>query len=138
MKQPLMFEESKPLDEVQSGILINLMMVEKKGLTDEILKGVEDSFLYKIYQKRMEVLKLPLKLSPTALFFLICLCDRVGHVPVFMIDCLELQRDLHKDNLTLDDVVKGLYPWGFYTEEAFINRIDNEIKPGKGEFDSIY
>jgi hypothetical protein len=147
MKEPLSFEKSQPLNAEQAKILIFLVDLEKRQpeKLNVILEGIKDEFLYKVYAKRMEVLKLPLKLSNSALFFLLCLCDRVGHVPVFMIDCLELMKDLSNGfpldtapYLSLDDVVTKLYPWGFYKGIAFIDRVDNEIKQGKGEFDYIY
>lgn len=143
MKQPLTLEQSLPLNEQQSRILLTLIMAEhnpeEKNLDGLISEDLKASFFYQVYQRRIEGMKLPLKLSSTALIFLLCLADRVGHIPCFMVDCLELQRDLGKDHLTLTDVVEKLYPYGFYNEEAFGNRIDNELKPRKGgEFDFVY
>ena len=143
---PLKPDQSQPLSKDQSILLLQLMMIEaqKPELIPSLLAGIKDEFLFKVYQKRREVLKLPLKITNTALFALICLCDRVGHVPLFMIDCMEFQRSRSPDDIekapeiTLADVMSQMYPWGFYTEIAMIDRIDNEIKQGKGEFDFIY
>lgn len=137
---PVSHEDSQPMTRSQSEILLTLVLLDKAEpekaqelITDEL----KEQFPYKAYAKRMEVLKLPLKLSPTALIFLISLCKVTGHIPVFMIDCLELQELLGVDHLTLDDVAAQLYPWGFYNEEAFGRRVD-EIKQGKGKYDFIY
>lgn len=142
---PLKPDQSQPLSQDQSLILMQLMMLEeqKPEVIPGLLEGLKDEFLYKVYQKRVEVLKLPIKITNTALYALLCLCDRVGHVPVFMIDCLEFQKarspEIEKaPEITLQDVMSEMYPWGFYNEIAFIDRIDNEIKQCKGEFDFIY
>lgn len=137
---PLSHEDSQPMTPAQSEILLTLILLDKgepDRTSELIIDELREQFPYKVYQKRMDVLKLPLKLSPTALIFLISLCDRAGHIPVFMIDCLELQDMLGVDHLGLDDIAAELYPWGFYNEEGLRKRID-VIKEGKGKYDFIY
>jgi hypothetical protein len=122
-------------------ILLNLILIEKSTPADQLEELITDElkaeFQYKVYAKRMEVLKLPLKLNAPALIWLLSVCRVTGHIPVFMIDCLELQEMLGVDHLTLDDVIRHAYPWGFYSDEAIGRRID-EIKQGKGKYDFIY
>jgi hypothetical protein len=140
MRPPLSMDKAQPLNKEKSILLINLTISEDRnsGMAQKVLDEIKGEFLYNVYKKRVEVMKLPLKMTPEALLFLLSISDRAGHVTCFIIDCLELQRDLKKETLTLSDIVINLYPWGFYTEEAFIERIDEEIKQGKSEFSFVY
>lgn len=140
MRSPLSMDKAQPLNKDDSILLVQLTISESQnsGLAQKVLDSIKDEFLYNVYKKRVEVMKLPLKMTPETLLFLLSVSDRPGHVTCFIIDCLELQRDLKKETLTLTDIVDNLYPWGFYTEEGFIDRIDNEIKQGKSEFSFVY
>ena len=138
----LTINESVPMTEKQTGLALVLFLSEKDGTKEReeaVLNAMEKDnfFLYMVYKKRMEVLKLPLKLTVTALLFLLMLSDRAGHVTTWIVDCLELQDSLGKEEIDTNDICNHLYPFGFYSEDGLRKRID-EIQLRKGKWDFVY
>jgi hypothetical protein len=97
-------------------------------------------FLSQIVKKRVEALKLPIKLSPAALIAVNAFTDRPGSAVVLLIDALNkytteedyknwLQKKPSPEprEITVSDLCM-LYPEGFYTEAALTDLIDNTMK----------
>jgi len=99
----------------------------------KITKEINDSYLIQILKKKIEVLELPIKFNDYALVSVLVFCDRPGAIVLLLIDCLQ---EYENEEITVVKLVE-LYPFGFYSEQAMIDRI-NEIKTGKSKWSEIY
>jgi len=128
-------DKSQPLREDQQKILMSMVLSEmSKDDISEMMKEVNQIHLIQILKKRIEVLELPIKFNDYALGAILSFCDRPGAVVLLLIDCLQ---EYENEEVTVDKLV-NLYPFGFYNEQAMIDRIDNEIKTGKSKWSEIY
>ena len=105
----LVFIESNPEDE--------------KRFNDNVEKSSFDElpFLSKIVQRRIEVLKLPIKFSPLALIAICCFARVAGEAVVLLIDVLNKYEN---EIVTVSKLV-DLYPAGFYDQPTFESILDN-------------
>ena len=87
-----------------------------------------------IIKKRVEALKLPISFSISGLLALAALADNPGKAVVGLCDCLSA---FEGQEVTAGKVA-GLYPWGFYNDEAFVGIIDGWMKTGKHKWAHIY
>jgi hypothetical protein len=85
-------------------------------------------------KKRIEVMDLPIKFTPLALLAINCFCDRPGAAVLLLVDAL----NYFKDKTVTVQTLRELYPVGFYTEAAMIDRVDNELKTKKDFYGYVY
>jgi hypothetical protein len=116
----------EPLSQEQSEILIRCVLAENSPQSKS-LKLEKLPPLSEIVRKRVEVMKLPIKFTPAAYLAVNAFCDRPGAAVVLLIDCLNKHEG---DTIDVDKLVR-IYPDGFYSEDAFIRRIDVEIPKEK-------
>jgi hypothetical protein len=111
-----------PLTQEQSNILMRCVLAENSPQAKD-LKLEKMPPLSEIVRRRVEVMKLPIKFTTAAYLAVNAFCDRPGAAVILLVDCL------HKYEGQTVDVSKlvEVYPDGFYSEEAFIRRIDVEI-----------
>ena len=127
-------QKYQPLTKDRTEMFLKCVLLEHKDKewtppTDEKWPA-----LSRIVQLRINVMKLPISFTSAALMSVNCLCDRPGAAVLLLIDALDKYEGQKVDMKMMAD----LYPIGFYTEEAFIERIDKEIKEGKGKWDYVY
>ena len=85
-------------------------------------------------RKRIEVMKLPISFTSTALFSFAAFTGVVGGYITILIDCLNKFED---KIVTLDDLI-DLYPNGWYTEESFGYYVDNHLKKKTFKWAEVY
>lgn len=119
------------LTDEQSRMLISILLSNNEPDIPEN----EIPFPIKIIEKRIDVLKLPIKLTTTAKLLLLVLTDgNPGKMVTSLIDCL-----VKFENQTVTkDMVCDLYPNGFYNENSFIEYVDNYLKLKKSKWSEIY
>jgi len=92
---------------------------------EKIKKEVDEIFLSKILNKRVEAFRLPLSFDASGLVIASLFCRSPAAAIVLLIDCLEKGEKLSSYPLiTVDSLVMDVYPSGFYTDEALRERID--------------
>lgn len=100
----------------------------------ELAAAVDDNFLIQILDKRIEVLKLPIKFTTPAKMAILAFVDRPGSLVALLVDCLN-----NYEGKTVDvAMLTNLYPWGWYDEETFIRYVDEYLKPKKVKWAEIY
>lgn len=122
-----------PLNKEESTVLMQLILAEQRGASPEIPEE-EMPFTCRIIQKRVEVLKLPVKLTTVGLLATTCFAKNPGQAVTLLIDYL---TEFEGQELTVANLCK-LYPLGFYTEAAFAKRVDTELKTRKAKWCHIY
>jgi hypothetical protein len=138
----------QPLSKENCVLLLKLTLAEMSAKEEEVSSKLEDigkelPFLSQIVQKRIEVLKLPIKFTPLALLAINCFADRPGAAVLFLIDALNKFKFEDKPGsenpvVTVEMICTELYPLGFYTGDAMADRIDNEIIAKKDRFSYVY
>ena len=130
----------KPMTEDGTKLFAEALMVEmslyKQGRDafEFNIPKEERSMAMEILLKRIEALKLPIKFSPLAMCAMEALVDNPGKVVVTLIDCLVKYPNEVVDVSKLTEV----YPWGFYSDKAFDDYVDNYLKPKKSMWSSLY
>lgn len=105
-----------------------------KDYVIEIKKSIELEQHSQIILKRIKAMSLPISFTYASLNYISFFCDRAGAVVLLLIDCLE---EYEGQQVTIDKI-SILYPFGFYTEKAMVDRVENEIKQGKSKFSFVY
>jgi len=135
-------ENSVPLRSEVGRFFIEMAMMEategKKAFSQEelnsLFEGEETPFPIGVVAKRLEVLKLPIQFTKAAWSAFTIFPDRVGGVVLMLIDLLtEYENQL----VGLADIIE-MYPYGFYNEEALMDRIDNHVKKGEFKYSFVY
>jgi hypothetical protein len=125
------------MSEIQSRMFLAATMTEMGDSEAHSTLNLEESdalFLSAIVQKRIDVMKLPIKFSGMALVGLNSLVDRPGSAVVLLIDCLNA---FEGQTVTMSKLA-SLYPWGFYDKPTMIRYIDDYMKPRKCKWAEIY
>lgn len=98
------------------------------------LEELEEEFLIKILNKRIEGMKLPISFSPAAKMAILAFCDRPGSVVILLIDCLNAYEG---QRVTVPMLVE-LYSDGFYDEGTLLRYIDDYMKLRKVKWSYVY
>ena len=123
----------KPLSHEDAKSLFQFMMLEKDNVEvpDEDLK---DFFLAQIVKSRIDGMKLPVKYTNLGLVAINCFAHNPGQAVALLIDFLTRYEN---ETITVDKLCK-LYPFGFYTDEAFTDYVDNRLKTKSVKWAEIY
>ena len=121
-------EESVKLSSENSKLLITLLLTKESfniQTVDEFKKAAKEYFIdvpfyIEAVLKRVEVMKLPISFDLSSILSIFAFTDRIGAAMVWLIDILE---NYENKKVSLQDII-NIYPFGFYTESALINRID--------------
>ena len=105
--------------------------IQKSPINKEELSKL---FLAQIINKRIEVMKLPIKFTDHALVAVSAFCDRPGYAVALLVDCLNKYEGQTVDCGMLAD----LYPMGFYDEPSLMKYVDDYLKPRKVKWAEIY
>jgi hypothetical protein len=87
-----------------------------------------------ILDKRIDVMKLPIKFTAPAKMAVLAYVDSPGKIIALLIDCLTAYEGQTVDVAKL----VSLYPDGFYTQECFEKYVEELIKPKKIKWAEIY
>jgi len=135
----------KPMTVEQTKLLASILMSNNEYA--EIAEK-DYPFLSQIVKKRIEALNLPVRFTPAALVAVNAFCDRPGSAVVLLIDTLNkfCTEEMYQNWLAKTPIGEGLsprevkvsdlcnvYPYGFYTEEALEDVIDNTMKAHRPE-----
>ena len=125
-------EKYQPLSDEDTKLLIKLTMIELSG--QDLPDSGDLPFTCQIIKKRIEAMKLPVIIKNTGLLGTLCFAKSPGQAVTLLIDFLTMfeGKELSVSNLC------EVYPWGFYTEEALTDYIDNVLKPKKSKWSEIY
>ncbi len=143
--------ETKPITNIQANVLIDVFLnvnsiftktvesfdmfeklsADKKKDTDRTL------FLPKIIQKRIDVMKLPVRFTFGALLSILAFTDRAGAAVILLIDVLQsfVKDEQSSSYVTITtEMLVDLYPNGFYDfdRKDFQDWIDTYVKKGGG------
>ena len=135
-------EDSEMLrDDASARLFIQLSMMEAtEGASvcsfEEIKNvfGSEMPFPIGVVVKRVEALKLPIQFTKAAWIAFSIFPDRVGGVVLMLIDLLNEYED---KLVSFADIIE-MYPYGFYTEKAMMDRIENHVKKGEFKYSFVY
>lgn len=118
------------LDKQQAMIFIQLTMVDvdKKSrlpyqddpLAQSLFSENEGIFPLEVVKRRIEVMKLPITFTTSALIAFTLLPDRVGGVVTMLIDLL---MNFENKLVSMEEIALT-YPSGFYSEPGLIERIE--------------
>jgi len=118
--------------EDQMKSLIEITVNEPK---ENFEKEIDKLFPIQIFNKRIEVFNLPIKFTGKAkLLSLVYTEGNPGKMMALLIDCLQKYDG---EVIDIDKLVE-IYPEGFYTQESFIDYVDNYIKTRKVAWSEIY
>lgn len=123
----------QPLDKESAETLCKLLFIENQGRGLPVPEG-EMTFLSQIVKKRIEAMKLPVIIKNSGLIGLMCFAKNPGQAVALLIDFL---THFEGQELTANRLCE-LYPYGFYTEEALTDYIDNQLKPKKTKWSRVY
>lgn len=126
----------KPMSPKQTELFLRATMSEMQD-PDKKLGYDENNdafFLCAIIKKRIEVMKLPIEFTDTALLGICSLVDRPGCAVALLVDCLNA---FEGQKVTVSKLA-SLYPWGFYDEESITRYVDEYLKPRKCRWAEIY
>ena len=130
----------EPMDKDQSEMFIKLVMaeaMEQKGDAKPLPPIAEEDlpFTSKVVAKRIEALSLPISFNTFGYLTIeVFARGNPGRAVTILIDCL---TEYEGEEIGTNELSK-LYPWGFYTEEALIEKIDYEFKPHEVLWSEIY
>lgn len=124
-----------PLSKEQGQILMMALMAEETGSPlDPAMKKDRNWSLCAIIEKRIEVLKLPIKFTDYALIAHLAFSDRPGKSVMLLIDSLTKYEGQTVTSRMLCD----LYPMGFYSDDTATDYIDNHLKKRTVKWSEIY
>jgi hypothetical protein len=118
----------KELSKDQAELFLQLCILGKDFEIQEM------PFLSKIVQLRVEVNKLPIKLTNQGLMAVNCFAHNPGAAVILLIDFIS---NFENEELNCDNLAK-LYPVGFYTEESMEDLIDNYLKTKQTKWSRLY
>lgn len=125
----------QPMTEEQSQNVIRIIMAEENHL-EKVISGSDTPWQVEMIQKRIEVLKLPIRLKPSALLFILILTEgNPGKMITALIDCL---IQCEGEEVGVDEMCQKVYPDGFYTDDSCMELIDTYLKPKKTKWSAIY
>lgn len=133
--------ETQPLGEEKTTDLVRLIALSHQKLPIELTEE-EMPFFCKVIQKRIDVLKLPIKFDIYSMLSITCFCDVVGQAVVLLIDCLtKFEKEITEENpiinMTIDKLC-DVYPWGFYKQKEFERYAETELKTRKAKWGGLY
>jgi len=101
--------------------------------------ALKEDTLMQILEKRVEAFNLPIKFTLPALLAATCLATNPGRIIALAVDCCTRfdpgDGTIHE--VTVENLT-DLYPFGFYSEEAFGKYVDEYLKPKKIKWSKIY
>lgn len=117
-------------------LIDNLSEFEKEQQKNALIileQGIKEQFLIKILDKRIQALNLSVKFTLGGYLAALALCKSPGNIVCLLIDCLETEKEIIDSKILAE-----IYPWGFYSEEAFHKRVEEELKTRKTKFAWVY
>jgi len=118
--------------------VVMIESTDKDGFKELFKDALEESFLLKIYDKRISGLKLEDKVSTeTGVYIHLFGLDNPGKVVLMLVDILDASERLGR-KIEFADVAMEVYPNGFYTDETVIGLIDKVLKPKRCSYSTIY
>ena len=124
---------SKEATEVFTMAMIGEFKGKRRMVED--LSESDCTFLMNVIQKRIDIMKIPIKFSVSAMIACEALSEGVvGKMVIILVDCL---NEYEGQEITVDKVA-NLYPFGFYNEEVFTDYVDNYLKPRKVNWAHTY
>lgn len=123
--------EFQALSDPRQSLLIQAEIDHSDGMQ---ALGLDEEFLIKILNKRIEVMKLPISFGPAGKLAALAHVDRAGAMVVLLIDCL----NAFEGKEVTPGMLIDLYGGSFYTEASFIDYIDNFMKPKKVKWAEVY
>ncbi len=116
---------------------MHILMGEPNEGFEEEFNGSKAPFPIQILNKRIEALELKIKFTGKAkLLLLIYTEGNPGKIVTSLIDCL---TKFGNKEFTIDcDELVQVYPDGFYTEDSFIELVDDYFKTRKVIWSEIY
>lgn len=135
-------EKSVPLSPEQSRMMIQATVMdmsdgEKAMSQSDVARMFPEGvpFPIGVVTKRIDAMKLPISFTLGALLMTSIMPDRAAGVVIMLIDLLS---EYEGQVVTVKKVAQK-YPFGFYSEDALIERID-ELKadPAKEKFGYVY
>lgn len=123
--------EQLSVDDAKS--LLQFMTLENSGVEvpDE---DINEFLLAQILKKRIDVMKLPVKYTNLGLIAANCFAHNPGQAVALLVDFL---TKFEGETITVNKLCE-LYPFGFYTEEAFTDYVDNRLKTRSVKWAEIY
>lgn len=109
----------KKFDDWQTELFL-ISITDAHRITDK----VNDEFLIKILDKRIEVMNLPIKFSQAGKVAALCFADRAGAMVMLLIDCL----NAYEGKEVTPQMLADLYPEGFYDEDTMMRYADGYLK----------
>jgi hypothetical protein len=129
------FEQlSKPRAELFMKATLLEMSWEEEGTPNKDLPELSEILGIQILDKRIDVMKLPIKFTAPGKMAALAYVDSPGKMIVLLIDCLTAYEG---QTVGVAKLV-SLYPDGFYTQECFEKYVDELIKPKKIKWAEIY
>lgn len=99
------------------------------------VENIEMPFVIRILEKRIEVMQLPIKFTVKGKFAALTLSEgNPGKMMTILIDCLTKYEGQEVDGGMICDI----YPIGFYSENSFMDYVDNYIKTRQVKWSQIY
>jgi len=125
----------EPLTPEGTEQFMKILLSEPKEGAEESMIGDEAPFPIKILNSRIEALELPISFDfKGKLLALIYTDGNPGKIVTLLIDCLT-----KFEGQTIDqDKIVDVYPYGFYTEDSFMDLIDNYFKKRKVKWSELY
>lgn len=133
MKTTVPDPKYKPMDSRQSELFI-LAAIESVSPGVANADKINNDMRSQIIDKRIEVLKLPIKFTTSAKLAVLALTDNPGKVVALLVDCL---NNFEGQEITSREIAE-LYPVGFYDDATFERYIDEYLKPRKVKWAEIY
>lgn len=128
--------EYEAMTKEQTELLMHILFSRTHMGNKEVDLPEEDKpWPIKMIEKRIEVLKLPIKLETSAKLAMVILTGgNPGKMNAALIDILTK----YEGKTVTSDEICELYPMGFYTEESVHDYINNYLKTKKVKWSHIY
>jgi hypothetical protein len=124
-----------PMSEEQTHQFMSILLGEMKEGFEEMMSSEEAPFPIQILNKRVELMELPISFTAKAKMLALILTEgNPGRIMTVLIDCLTRFEGQEVDDYKLIQV----YPEGFYSENSFIDLVDNYFKLRKVKWSEIY
>lgn len=127
---PRYSEMSREQSELLMSVIFSSMKCDEVDIPEE-----EKPHPIKMIEKRIEVIKLPITLKPSAKLAILILTDgNPGKMNAALIDCL---IRFENKEVSVGEICE-LYPMGFYSDKSALEYIDNYLKTKKTKWSEIY
>jgi len=130
-----------PVSAEQTQQFMSILLGEPKEGFDKMMSSDEAPFPIQILNKRVNLMELPIIFTSKAKMLALILTDgNPGKMVTLLIDCLthlDLETDQEK-RLIDENKIIDIYPSGFYSQNSFIEYVDNYIKLRKVAWSEIY